>query len=264
MESSPRFKNQLAKLRPRSAPWLGMFRSRKNAKHYHVTELPCKKCVCKSGPLQSRLEKEPVAQPLEGSTLRQGVKCHCEKRSDEAIPLVRTICQSRLLRFARDDKKKISEFQGRLTSTTSNQLDYYRCYFALLTAISIYYFSYLSLLFNFIVFLLTHIARRANPTPWFPAHPPITRRDVWDGFEKRDLHKIVRHGKARGARLFSILRPKAVCSERYRKWLSADQRNFSTSSQLHISSLVRAYAGTSRQFRGSHGYFPAVQCGKRL
>jgi len=52
MGSSPRFKNQLAKLRPRSAPlralWLGMFRGRKNAKHYHVTELPCKKCVPES------------------------------------------------------------------------------------------------------------------------------------------------------------------------------------------------------------------------
>ena len=110
MGSSPRFKNQLAKLWPRSAPlralWLGMFRGPKNAKHYHVTELPCKKCVSESGPLQSQLEKEPVAQPLEGSTLRQGVKCHCEKQSDEAIPLVRAICQSRLLRFARNDKKE--------------------------------------------------------------------------------------------------------------------------------------------------------------
>ena len=110
MGSSPRFKNQLAKLWPRSAPlralWLGMFRGPKNAKDYHVTELPCKKCVSESGPLQSRLEKEPVAQGLEGSTLKQGVKCHCEKRSDEAIPLVRTISQSRLLRFARNDKKE--------------------------------------------------------------------------------------------------------------------------------------------------------------
>ena len=53
-----------------------------------------------------RLEKEPVAQGLEGSTLKQGVKCHCEKRSDEAIPLVRAISQSRLLRFARNDKKE--------------------------------------------------------------------------------------------------------------------------------------------------------------
>ncbi len=110
MGSSPRFKNQLARLWPRSAPlralWLRMFRGPKNAKDYHVTELPCKKCVCGSGPLQSRLEKEPVAQPLEGSTLKQGVKCHCEKRSDEAIPLVRAICQSRLLRFARNDKRE--------------------------------------------------------------------------------------------------------------------------------------------------------------
>ena len=70
-------------------------------------------------------------------------------------------------------KKKISEFQGRLTSTTSNQLDYCHCYFTLLTAIIIYYFSYLSLLFNFIVFLLTLISRRANPTPWFPVHPQL-------------------------------------------------------------------------------------------
>jgi hypothetical protein len=95
MGSLPRFKNQLAKLWPRSVPFqalcLGMFRCPKNAEDYHVTELPCKKCVCESGPLQSQLEKEPVAQPLEGSTLNQGVKCHCEKQSGEAIPLVRAI-----------------------------------------------------------------------------------------------------------------------------------------------------------------------------